>query len=112
MGQVRQRRQVGDEVTGIVTKITDFGLFIELAKASRVWRTSPRFRAIRRSKLDRIFRPGDEVRARIIKIDWNEKKIGLTLKDVEQPPRDASRDVDSPADEAPSRDAGRRGSGT
>src|SRR5207244_5299721 len=35
-----------------------------------------------KTKLDRMYQPGDPVRARIIKIDPGERKIGLTLRDV------------------------------
>jgi len=34
-------------------------------------------------KLDRLFKPGDALRARVIKIDPGERKIGLTTRDVE-----------------------------
>ena len=33
-------------------------------------------------KLDKSFAPGDPIRARIIKIDPGDKKIGLTTRDV------------------------------
>ena len=36
-------------------------------------------------KLDKAFKSGDPIRARIIKIDTNERKIGLSTRDVEQP---------------------------
>jgi small subunit ribosomal protein S1 len=73
---------VGDEVIGNVSKITDFGLFVRLADGveglahvSEVLRDS-------RVKLDRSYHPGEAIRARIIKIDANERKIGLTTRDV------------------------------
>jgi predicted RNA-binding protein with RPS1 domain len=34
-------------------------------------------------KLDKAFQVGEPIRARIIKIDWTEKKIGLSTRDVE-----------------------------
>ena len=33
-------------------------------------------------KLDKLFKPGDSIRVRVIKIDPNERKIGLTTRDV------------------------------
>jgi small subunit ribosomal protein S1 len=84
-------RQIGDDVTGTVSKITDFGLFIELGEGVEGLAHISEIPRDPKVKLDRIFRPGDEVRARIIKIDWTEKKIGLTLKDVDQPNRETSR---------------------
>ena len=87
-------RQVGDDVSGTVSKITDFGLFIELGEGVEGLAHISEIPRDPKAKLDRIFRPGDEVRARIIKIDWTEKKIGLTLKDVDQPNREESRGAD------------------
>src|SRR3989440_149098 len=81
---------VGDEVVGAVAKITDFGLFIKvadgvegLAHVSEISRDS-------KQKLDKVFHIGEPVRARIIKIDWNDKKIGLSTRDV-QPLTDEER---------------------
>ncbi|MBI2213707.1 MAG: 30S ribosomal protein S1 [Acidobacteria bacterium] len=100
-------RQIGDDVTGTVSKITDFGLFIELGEGVEGLAHISEIPRDPKVKLDRIFRPGDEVRARIIKIDWTEKKIGLTLKDVDQPNREESRGTadDAASDEAATHEA-------
>lgn len=81
--------QVGDEVPGVVTNITDFGLFIELAEGveglchvSELDRMSPQPLAVEFSK-------GQPVRVRLIRIDWNEKRIGLSMKGIPQPERPA-----------------------
>jgi len=73
---------VGDEMVGTVSKITDFGLFIRLtdgveglAHVSEIQRDS-------KVKLDKGFKVGEPIRTRVIKIDWNERKIGLSTKDV------------------------------
>jgi len=34
-------------------------------------------------KLDKAFHPGEQIRVRIIKIDWTERKIGLSTRDVQ-----------------------------
>jgi small subunit ribosomal protein S1 len=74
---------VGDEIVGSVSKITDFGLFIRLtdgveglAHVSEIQRDS-------KVKLDKAFKVGEPIRTRIIKIDPNERKIGLSTRDVE-----------------------------
>jgi len=74
--------QVDDEVVGTVGKITDFGMFVRigegvegLAHVSEIGREG-------KVKLDKIYSVDDPVRARIIKIDWTDKKIGLSLRDV------------------------------
>jgi len=36
-----------------------------------------------KAKLDKTFHVGEAIRTRIIKIDWTDKKIGLSTRDVE-----------------------------
>jgi small subunit ribosomal protein S1 len=74
---------VGEEMVGTVSKITDFGLFIRLtdgveglAHVSEIQRDS-------KVKLDKAYKVGEPIRAKVIKIDWTERKIGLSTKDVE-----------------------------
>jgi len=81
---------IGDEVVGTVAKITDFGLFIRLAEGVEGLAHVSEIQRDGKVKLDRLFKPGDAVRARIIKIDPGERKIGLTTRDV-QPLTDEER---------------------
>jgi small subunit ribosomal protein S1 len=74
---------IGDEVVGAVSKITDFGLFIRLADGVEGLAHVSEVARDPRQKLDKSFSVGDVMRARIIKIDANERKIGLTTRDVE-----------------------------
>ena len=74
---------VGDEVIGTISKITDFGLFIRLADGVEGLAHVSEVQRDARQKLDKTFHPGEAMRARIIKIDPAERKIGLTTRDVE-----------------------------
>jgi small subunit ribosomal protein S1 len=74
---------IGDEVIGTVSKITDFGLFIRLADGVEGLAHVSEVQRDARQKLDKVFAPGDAIRARVIKIDPAERKIGLTTRDVE-----------------------------
>jgi small subunit ribosomal protein S1 len=76
--------QVGDVLTGRVVNVTDFGLFIDiyaglegLAHVSEI--------DVPGGKLDDHFAVGDWVRARILRIEQDDKKVGLTLRGVPQP---------------------------
>ncbi|MBW3564729.1 MAG: 30S ribosomal protein S1 [Acidobacteria bacterium] len=76
-------RSIGDEVIGTISKITDFGLFVKMSEGveglihlSEIERTPS-------DNLEGMFSPGSPIRARLIKMDWAEKKIGLSLRDVE-----------------------------
>jgi small subunit ribosomal protein S1 len=74
---------MGDEVIGVVSKITDFGLFIRLADGVEGLAHVSEVSRDPRQKLDRTYNVGEALRTRIIKIDPNERKIGLTTRDVE-----------------------------
>jgi small subunit ribosomal protein S1 len=74
---------VGDDVVGAVSKITDFGLFVRVADGVEALAHVSEIRRDPKVKLDKAFKVGDPIRTRIIKIDPHEKKIGLTTKDVE-----------------------------
>ena len=76
--------RVGDVVTGRVVNVTDFGLFIDiyqglegLAHVSEI--------DVPGGKLDDHFAIGDWIRARILRIEPDDKKVGLTLRGVPQP---------------------------
>ncbi|HEX3108429.1 MAG TPA: 30S ribosomal protein S1, partial [Thermoanaerobaculia bacterium] len=75
--------QVGDDVIGNVSKITDFGIFVRLADGVEALAHISEITREGKAKLERLFQPGDALRARIIKMDAAERKIGLTLRDVE-----------------------------
>jgi small subunit ribosomal protein S1 len=74
---------VGDEVIGNVAKITDFGLFVRVADGVEGLAHISEISRDPKAKLDRSFTIGEPVRVRIIKIDWTDKKIGLSTRDVE-----------------------------
>jgi small subunit ribosomal protein S1 len=74
---------VGDELIGSIAKITDFGLFIRVADGVEGLAHISEISRDPKAKLDKTFHVGEAVRTRIIKIDWTDKKIGLSTRDVE-----------------------------
>jgi len=74
---------VGDELIGTVAKITDFGLFIRVADGVEGLAHISEISRDPKAKLDKTFHAGEAVRVRVIKIDWTDKKIGLSTRDVE-----------------------------
>jgi small subunit ribosomal protein S1 len=90
---------VGDEIVGRVVNVTDFGLFVDvfqglegLAHVSEV--------DVPGGKLEDYFSVGDWVRARILRIEDDEKKVGLTMRGVSQPEGDELSELESQQDEA------------
>jgi small subunit ribosomal protein S1 len=74
---------MGDVVVGTVAKITDFGLFVRIAEGVEGLAHVSEIQRDSKSKIENMFAVGDPVRAKIIKIDPGEKKIGLSTRDVE-----------------------------
>src|SRR5712691_9650785 len=74
---------VGDEIVGTISKITDFGLFIRLTEGVEGLAHVSEIQRDPKSKLDKTFKVGDPIRTRVIKIDPVERKIGLSTRDVE-----------------------------
>jgi small subunit ribosomal protein S1 len=80
---------VGDVVHGTVTNITDFGVFVELEPGveglchiSEIDRESG-------LSLAEMFVSGQRVACRILRVDWNENRIGLSMHGVSE--EDAER---------------------
>ncbi len=76
--------RVGDETRGTVTNITDFGLFIELAPGVEgLCHISEIDRDPSQSLADE-YSVGQEVGCRILRIDWNDNRIGLSMHGIGQ----------------------------
>lgn len=79
--EIPQRYRVGGTATGKVTKVTDFGVFIELDGGVEGLIHISETGLEPQSRLEDKFKPGDEVTAKIIKVDREERKIALSLKE-------------------------------
>jgi small subunit ribosomal protein S1 len=94
-----ENNRVGDIVTGRVVNVTDFGLFIDifdglegLAHISEIDFSG--------GKLEGTFPVGKWVRARILRIEQDEKKVGLTIRGVSQPSDEEIAELESAAAKA------------
>ena len=80
---IDQYFKVGDVVTGKVSKIANYGAFIELKEAIDGLVHISQISEERIEKVKDKLSVGDEVTARVIKIDRNERRIGLSIKAVD-----------------------------
>lgn len=80
---IDQYFKVGDVVTGKVSKIANYGAFIELKEAIDGLVHISQISEERIEKVKDKVNVGDEVTARVIKIDRNERRIGLSIKAVD-----------------------------
>lgn len=75
------RYHVGDSVTGKVSKVADFGIFVELDGEVEGLIHVSESSVEPPAKLEEKFKLQDDVTAKIIKVDREERKIALSLRD-------------------------------
>jgi small subunit ribosomal protein S1 len=75
---------VGDVSTGTVTNVTDFGVFVELAPGVEGLCHISEIDRDEGLSLAEMFSAGQAVRCRILRVDWHESRIGLSMHSVEQ----------------------------
>ncbi|MEO5958941.1 MAG: S1 RNA-binding domain-containing protein, partial [Opitutaceae bacterium] len=72
--------KIGDVVKGSVTKITSFGAFVELKDGIDGLVHISQISEERIDKVKDVLKAGQEVDARVIKIDREERRLGLSIK--------------------------------
>ncbi|NTU43205.1 MAG: 30S ribosomal protein S1 [Nitrospirales bacterium] len=74
--EIPARFRLGDEVKGKVLRLTDFGIFVELEDGVEG--------LVYSSEIDgsKEINEGDEIRVRIIKVNLDDRKIGLSMKNL------------------------------
>ena len=93
---------VGEVASGSVTNITDFGVFIELAPGVEGLCHISEIDRVGDDPLETEFTTGQKVRCRILRVDWNESRIGLSMQGVSQDEAEieAEAEAAAPADTA------------
>ncbi len=77
---IDEQYKVGDLVKGKITKITAFGSFVELSNKIDGLIHISQISKEHVDKVKDVLKVGDEVEARVIKMDHDERRIGLSLK--------------------------------
>ena len=78
--QISARYQVGQLVKGKITKLASFGAFAELEEGIDGLVHISQISDDRVEKVKDALQPGDEIEARVIKVDPVERRIGLSIK--------------------------------
>jgi len=80
--KIPEKYEVGTIVPGEVTKITNFGVFVKLEDDLEGLLHISELANRKVTTPEEVVKVGDEVAVKIIKIDPEQRKIGLSLKDV------------------------------
>lgn len=78
--EIPQKYRVGDDIQGKVVKVADFGIFVELEDGVEGLIYSSEISKDPSARPDEFSNVGNDVMARIIKVDKAERKIGLSMK--------------------------------
>ncbi|MBD3380243.1 MAG: 30S ribosomal protein S1 [Candidatus Omnitrophica bacterium] len=107
--EISQKYKAGTEVTGKVTNITNFGVFVELEKDLEGLLHVSEIPLGPNQRMEDVFEPGDDIKVTVIHIDGIQKKIALTHKegDLPAPKEDQKEEAsaeENTAEEAPEKE--------
>ncbi len=81
---------VGTTVTGTVKKIMDFGAFVEIAPGVEGLVHISQVATRRIGKVSEVVKEGETVRAKILQVDLEKRRVSLSMADVEREERAAA----------------------
>ena len=79
MEEIPTNYHVGDLLSGYVTKLTNFGVFVKLENDLEGLLHISELTDDREAKAEDILQPGQKVEVRVIRVDVDERKIGLSF---------------------------------
>ncbi|MGN0835495.1 MAG: 30S ribosomal protein S1 [Candidatus Spyradosoma sp.] len=91
--EIDRKFHIGDIVSGKVSKIANFGAFIELADEIDGLVHISQISEERVEKIKDVLKLGQEVTARVIKIDKDERRIGLSIKAANYDPAQLQAEI-------------------
>ena len=92
---IESRYKIGDLVTGKVSKVASFGAFIQLADEIDGLVHISQISNDRVEKVKEVLKIGQEVSARVIKVDKTERRIGLSIKGADYTPEQIEREKEN-----------------
>lgn len=84
--QVTERYHVGDKVSGEVTRVVDFGAFVKLEDGIEGLVHISELSHKHVAKAEDAVKPGEEVEVKVISVDADARRIGLSIKELEPKP--------------------------
>jgi small subunit ribosomal protein S1 len=79
--EIPDKHQVGNTTRGKITKLTDFGIFVELAGGVEGLIHVSETGLDSSVRMEDRFKAGEDIDAKIIKVDRDERKIALSLRE-------------------------------
>jgi len=100
---IPSRYEPGDLVKGKVTKLTNFGVFVELEPGLEGLLHISELADHKVDSPEEVVKVGDEIEVKILRVDRGERKIGLSRKKAtwNRPDSEREEGAAEPADQAP-----------
>lgn len=84
---IESRFKVGEIITGRISSITDYGLFVEVAKdIEGLVHISEVSWTDRIHDLNKLYKVGDEIKVRVVSVDQENRRMSLSIKQLEKNP--------------------------
>jgi len=99
---LKERYKKNAIIEGKVTSITDFGIFVDIGDGFEGLVHISRIPLKPDQKLSDLYKPGDPVNTVLLRIDSDEKRISLSIKDYERKQQREIIDQYLKKDDAPS----------
>jgi small subunit ribosomal protein S1 len=93
---IPNKYQPGQLVTGTVTKITNFGVFVGLENGLEGLLHISELADHKVENAEEIVKVGDEIEVKVLRVDASERKIGLSRKRVDWTEEDHAQDASPP----------------
>lgn len=101
---VTERYEVGQKVTGEVTRVVDFGAFVKLEDGIEGLVHISELSHKHVAKAEEVVQPGQEVETKIISVDAQARRIGLSIKELEPKPATPPSSAPAPRNRQPQPD--------
>src|SRR5439155_23784153 len=98
---IPNRYQSGQVVKGTVTKLTNFGVFVGLENGLEGLLHISELADHKVDNPEEIVKVGDEIEVKILRVDTDERKIGLSRKRVQWSEEEADHEHPAEADATP-----------
>src|SRR5205823_2718108 len=102
-GDIPGRYRPGQVVKGKVTKLTNFGVFVELEPGLEGLLHISELAEHKVDSPEEVVKVGDEVEVKVLRVDTADRKIGLSRKRLGQPGEEEAAEA-APAPAAPGRE--------
>jgi len=84
-GDIPSKYQPGQKVKGTITKLTNFGVFVELESGLEGLLHISELSDNKIESPEEVVKVGDEVDVKVLRVDSKDRKIGLSMRNVDDP---------------------------